>query len=34
MGFPNDFLWGGATAAVQFDGGWREGGRVQPRATS
>ena len=27
MSFPKDFLWGGATAAVQFEGGWREGGR-------
>ncbi|MDO4806754.1 MAG: family 1 glycosylhydrolase [Coriobacteriales bacterium] len=26
MAFPKDFLWGGATAAVQFEGGWREGG--------
>lgn len=27
MAFPKGFLWGGATAAVQFEGGWREGGR-------
>ncbi len=26
-GFPDNFLWGGATAANQFEGGWREGGR-------
>lgn len=25
--FPKDFLWGGATAANQFEGGWNEGGR-------
>lgn len=25
--FPKDFLWGGATAANQFEGGWREGGK-------
>lgn len=25
--FPKDFLWGGATAANQFEGGWDEGGR-------
>lgn len=27
MGFPKDFLWGGATAANQYEGGWQEGGR-------
>lgn len=27
MGFPNDFLWGGATAANQYEGGWNEGGK-------
>ena len=26
-GFPKDFLWGGATAANQFEGGYREGGK-------
>lgn len=26
-GLPNDFLWGGATAANQFEGGYREGGK-------
>ncbi len=26
-GFPKDFLWGGATAANQYEGGWNEGGR-------
>lgn len=26
-GFPENFLWGGATAANQFEGGWNEGGR-------
>lgn len=25
--FPEGFLWGGATAAGQFEGGWNEGGR-------
>lgn len=27
MGFRTDFLWGGATAANQCEGGWNEGGR-------
>lgn len=27
MGFPDHFLWGGATAANQYEGGWNEGGR-------
>lgn len=27
MGFPKDFLWGGATAANQYEGGYREGGK-------
>lgn len=27
MGFPKDFLWGGATAANQYEGGYREGKR-------
>ena len=27
MGFPKDFLWGGATAANQYEGGWDEGGK-------
>lgn len=27
MGFPNGFLWGGATAANQCEGGFAEGGR-------
>ena len=26
-GFPDGFLWGGATAANQYEGGYREGGR-------
>ena len=25
--FPKGFLWGGATAAGQYEGGWNEGGR-------
>ena len=25
--FPQGFLWGGATAANQYEGGWNEGGR-------
>ena len=25
--FPDGFLWGGATAANQVEGGWREGGK-------
>ena len=25
--FPEGFLWGGATAANQFEGGWQEGGK-------
>ncbi|SFE98914.1 Hypothetical protein TPAS_1650 [Trichococcus pasteurii] len=27
MGFPDNFLWGGATAANQSEGGYNEGGR-------
>lgn len=27
MGFPNKFMWGGATAANQFEGAWNEGGK-------
>ena len=27
MAFPENFLWGGATAANQYEGGWNEGGR-------
>lgn len=27
MKLPETFLWGGATAANQFEGGWNEGGR-------
>jgi len=26
-GFPEGFLWGGATAANQYEGGWNEGGK-------
>ncbi len=25
--FPEGFLWGGATAANQYEGGWDEGGK-------
>ena len=29
--FPNDFLWGGATAANQLEGAYNEGGKgLQP----
>lgn len=28
MGFPNGFLWGGATAANQCEGGFAEGGFI------
>lgn len=27
QGFGNDFLWGGAVAATQLEGGWNEGGK-------
>ena len=27
MGFPKGFLWGGATAANQYEGGYAEGGK-------
>lgn len=26
-GFKKDFLWGGAVAAHQLEGGWNEGGK-------
>lgn len=25
--FPKNFLWGGATAANQYEGGYKEGGK-------
>lgn len=25
--FPKEFLWGGATAANQYEGAWDQGGR-------
>lgn len=27
QGFPKNFMWGGATAATQYEGGYNEGGR-------
>lgn len=27
QGFPKNFLWGGATAANQFEGAWNEDGK-------
>ncbi len=27
QGFPDDFLWGGATAANQIEGGFNEGNK-------
>ena len=32
MAFPKDFLWGGATAANQCEGGWKEGGKLDSTA--
>ena len=26
-GFPKDFLWGGAMASSQAEGGWNKGGK-------
>ena len=31
-GFPKDFLWGGATAANQFEGAWNEDGKLDSTA--
>ena len=31
---PEEFLWGGATAANQYEGGWDEGGAAPPSPTS
>lgn len=28
---PKDFLWGGALAAHQFEGGWNQGGKAAER---
>ena len=28
MSISKDFLWGGAVAAHQIEGGWNEGGKV------
>ncbi len=32
MSFPNNFYWGGATAANQFEGGWNEDGKCDSTA--
>ena len=32
MSFPKDFLWGGATAANQFEGGYLDGGKLDSTA--
>ena len=32
MAFPKDFLWGGATAANQCEGGWNEDGKLDSTA--
>ena len=31
MSFPKGFLWGGAVAAHQLEGGWQEGGKGMGR---
>ena len=28
MAFPENFLWGAATASAQIEGGWDEGGKA------
>ncbi|WP_338063846.1 family 1 glycosylhydrolase [Actinomyces ruminis] len=33
-GFPKDFLWGGAIAANQAEGAWREDGKAGAWPTS
>lgn len=33
MPFSKDFLWGGATAANQCEGGYNQGGRGLPMST-
>ena len=33
MGFRKDFLWGGAVAVHQVEGGWDQGGKACPSPT-
>ncbi len=33
MALPQNFLWGGAVAAHQLEGGWNEGAKAPASAT-